>query len=235
MNEELTFNSEKSLAYEKTSRTSIPTYDMLFGMVQSYFRLQLRDKKASILIIGAGGGNELSAWGPSNSQWTFTGIDPSEEMLLMAKSKTVQLGLDNRVKLIQGTMGDLPLQDSEFDAASCILVFHFIFDEQEKLNTLKTIRKHLVKGAPFVLVSAYGDRDAVEFQSRLNVWKSFWVDAGREESSVDEMISVGIMNPTKISLISEDKIEQLLEQSGFSNITRFYSTGLFAGWICHAK
>lgn len=62
MNKEFTFNSEMALAYEKNTRISIPTYDTLFAMVQSYYRAQLGEKAASLLVIGAGGGNELSAW-----------------------------------------------------------------------------------------------------------------------------------------------------------------------------
>jgi tRNA (cmo5U34)-methyltransferase len=41
-----------------------------------------------------------------------------------------------------------------------------------------------------------------------------------------------IMN---ISFIPESQIAQLLKDAGFTNITRFYSTGLFAGWICQAE
>ncbi|MCP3739324.1 class I SAM-dependent methyltransferase [Rossellomorea sp. BNER] len=232
MTKEFTFNSDIAIAYEANTRTSIPTYDMLFVMIQSYYRVQFGEKAASLLVIGAGGGNELSAWGPSNPKWTFTGVDPSKEMLEIAKNKTVQLGLESRVRLIHGTIDDLPLPDSKFDAASCILVLHFIDDDQEKLKLLGTIKDHLKPGAPFVLVSAYGDPDGAELQDRLNVWKSFWVDAGHESSKMDEMVNRGIM---KISFLPENHIEQLLEESGFTNITRFYSTGIMAGWICHAE
>ncbi|MFP3919878.1 methyltransferase domain-containing protein [Lysinibacillus telephonicus] len=228
MNEKIT---EKALVYEKNTRISVPTYDGLFMMVRSYFRAQLGEKKASLLVVGAGGGNELSAWGPSNPKWTFTGVDPSEEMLHIAKNKAVQLGLENRVELIQGTIDDIPLSKPKFDAASCILVLHFIDDEQEKLKLLRTIKDNLKSGAPFVLVSAYGDRDSSELYDRINVWKSFFLDAGYEKSKADDMGKV-IMN---ISFIPESQIAQLLKDAGFTNITRFYSTGLFAGWICQAE
>jgi len=231
MTEELAFDSKHTIAYEANARVSIPTYDMLFTMVQSYFRAQLGEKEASLLVVGAGGGNELSSWGPSNPKWTFTGVDPSEGMLQMAKNKSVQLGLESRVRLIQGTIADLPVADSKFDAASCILVLHFITDEQEKLKLLRSIKDKLKPGAPFVLVSAYGDPADAELQDRINVWKSFFLDIGYTKSKVDEMGKV-IMN---ISFIPEHKIERLLAESGFTNSTRFYSTGLFAGWICHAE
>lgn len=228
MNEKIT---EKALAYEKNTRISVPTYDGLFMMVRSYFRAQLGEKEASLLVVGAGGGNELSAWGPSNPKWTFTGVDPSEEMLHIAKNKAAQLGLESRVELIQGTIDDIPLSKPKFDAASCILVLHFIDDEQEKLKLLRIIKDNLKSGAPFVLVSAYGDRDSSELYDRINVWKSFFLDAGYEKSKADDMGKV-IMN---ISFIPESQIAQLLKGAGFTNITRFYSTGLFAGWICQAE
>ena len=232
MNEEITFNAKMVLAYDANTRISIPTYDLLFTMVQSYFRAQLGKKAASLLVIGAGGGNELSAWGPSNPKWTFTGVDPSAEMLAMARNKTVHLGLESRVELIQGTIDDVPYSDSKYDAASCILVLHFIKDEQEKLKLLRAIKEHLKPGAPFVLVSAYGDPHDAELRNRLNIWKSFFLDAGYEAAKVEEM---GNTIMTKASFLSEPKIEQLLRESGFTNIGRFHSTGLFGGWICHAE
>ncbi|MCR8630232.1 class I SAM-dependent methyltransferase [Paenibacillus radicis (ex Xue et al. 2023)] len=232
MNEDLTFNSKLAELYDKNTRISIPTYDSLFAMIQSYYRVQLGEKAASLLVIGAGGGNELSAWGPSNPRWTFTGVDPSEEMLKIAKHKATELGLKSRVNLIQGTTDDIPQPDSKFDAASCILVLHFIDNVQEKLKLLVSIKDKLKSGAPFALVSAYGNHDASELQARLNVWKSFWIDAGRETSKIDQMVNDAI---TKLSLLPEKQIEELLAESGFTQITRFYSTGIMAGWICHAE
>jgi tRNA (cmo5U34)-methyltransferase len=147
MSEDLTFNVKMAAAYEKNTRISVPTYDSLFAMVQSYYRMHFGEKAAALLVIGAGGGNELTAWGPSNLKWTFTGVDPSEEMLKIAKHKVVELGMEGRTNLIQGTTEDLPQSNSKFDAASCILVLHFIDDFQEKLNN------------PFLLHWPYGRVD----------------------------------------------------------------------------
>jgi tRNA (cmo5U34)-methyltransferase len=225
------YNAQNAVVYDKNTRISVPTYDALFAMIQAYFRAQLAETEASLLVVGAGGGNELSAWGPSNPNWSFTGVDPSDVMLQMAHEKSVQLGLEKRVRLLQGTIDDLPDPDEKFDAASCILVLHFIHELEEKLKLLKDIHDHLQPGKPFVLVTAYGDRDSAELQDRINVWKSFFLDAGYEKAKVEEMGKV-IM---KISFISDSEIERLLEEAGFTNITRFYSTGLFAGWVCHGS
>ncbi|OME27316.1 class I SAM-dependent methyltransferase [Paenibacillus odorifer] len=229
MTDEQKLNAKRA-TYEKTTRISIPSYDSLFSMIQSYFRFELGDIPVSLLVVGAGGGNEFSAWGPSNPNWTFTGVDPSEDMLKIAKLKIDELGLESRVSLIPGTIDDLPQQDSKFDVASCILVLHFIHDVQEKLKLLRSIKDNLKPGAPFVLVSAYRDLDDPELHDRINVWKSFWV-AGYESPEAFDNVSSNI---TKISFLPEKQIEELLKESGFTRITRFYSTGIMAGWMCHA-
>lgn len=231
MNDNYTHNSEMAHHYETNARISIPSYDALFGMVQSYFRAELSGEGASVLVIGAGGGNELTAWGPTNPAWTFTGVDISEDMLKTAKYKTNQLGLSDRVNLIHGTIHDVPEDAAAFDAASCILVLHFIDNVQEKRELLKGIHAQLKPGAPFVLVTAYGDRESSELKDRLHVWRSFWLDAGRSPSTVNEMVNTGIM---KISFMPEEQIKGLLQEAGFTHITKFFATGLFGGWMCHA-
>ncbi|CAM4441701.1 tRNA (cmo5U34)-methyltransferase [Paenibacillus endophyticus] len=232
MTEEITNDSKMVFAYDKNARISIPSYDALFTMIQSYYRAQLGEKEATVLIVGAGGGNEITAWGPTNPKWLFTGVDPSEDMLKIAEHKAVQLNLMSRVTLIHGPIDRLPPADSKFDAASCILVLHFIDDVQEKLKLLGTIKNNLKQGAPFVLVSACGDRDSTELHHQLNVWKSFWLDGGRDWSQVDEMVKKIL---STLSFLPEQQIEQLLAEAGFNTITRFYTTGIFSGWICHAE
>ncbi|MEK5231819.1 class I SAM-dependent methyltransferase [Lysinibacillus sp. FSL K6-0232] len=219
----------KSQAYEKNTRISVPGYDTLFTMTEAYLRAQLGEQQASLLIIGAGGGNELTAWGQSNPNWSFTGVDPSEEMLQIASYKATQLGLESRVQLIQGTIEQLPAATSKFDAASCILVLHFIEQWQEKLALLQTIHRQLKPGKPFVLVSAYGQRDSEELQDRIKIWQSFFLNVGYRPEKVADMGKV-ILN---ISFITDQQIEQLLREAGFHHITRFFTSGLFAGWMCH--
>ncbi|WP_155590800.1 class I SAM-dependent methyltransferase [Lysinibacillus cavernae] len=221
---------EKARIYEQSTRLSVPAYDNLFAMTQSYFRTTLGEQDASLLIVGAGGGNELVAWGPTNPKWTFTGIDPAEDMLQIAQHKAVQYDLESHVHFIQGTIASLPQTTSKFDAASCILVLHFIEDRQEKLNLLKNIHRQLKPGKPFVLACAYGERDSDELQDRIKIWQSFFLDAGYKKEKVEEMGRV-ILN---ISFISAQQIEELLRESGFKNSTRFFSSGLFAGWMSHA-
>lgn len=76
MKDKFTYNTEMAQTYETNARISIPTYDALFGMVQSYFRAEISGEDASVLVIGAGGGmnyphgDQLTLNGPSQA-WTF--------------------------------------------------------------------------------------------------------------------------------------------------------------------
>lgn len=221
---------EKARIYEQSTRISVPAYDTLFTMTQAYFRAHLGEQETSLLVVGAGGGNELSAWGPSNPNWTFTGIDPSEEMLQIAQFKAQQLAIENRVQLLSGTIDTLPSSPFTYDAASCILVLHFIEDRQQKLNLLHNIHAQLKPGKPFVLACAYGDRNSDELQDRIKIWQSFFLEAGYKKAKVEDMGKV-IMN---ISFLSDQAIQELLKEAGFKQITRFFSSGLFAGWMSHA-
>jgi tRNA (cmo5U34)-methyltransferase len=229
MAEDFTFDSKIAAQYEAGVRQSLPTYDQIFTMIQSYFRVHLGEN-ASILVVGAGGGKELSSWGPSNSKWTFTGVDPSEAMLNIAKQKVLELGFQERVKFIQGTVNDLP-RNTKFDAATCILVLHFIHDHKEKLNLLKNVSKHLKPNSPFVIISMFGAPDDIEFQERMSIFKSLWIDAGFTRSEVEEVVN-GVMG---VSLLPEEQIKELLVEAGFTNISRFFTTTLFGGWICHTE
>ncbi|ACA39959.1 methyltransferase [Lysinibacillus sp. fkY74-1] len=221
---------EKARIYEQSTRISVPAYDTLFAMTQAYFRAHLGEQDSSLLVVGAGGGNELSAWGPSNPNWTFTGIDPSEEMLQIAQYKAQQLSIESRVQLLQGTIDTLPPSPLTYDAASCILVLHFIENRQQKLNLLHNIHAQLKPGKPFILACAYGDRNSDELQDRIKIWQSFFLDAGYKKAKVEDMGKV-IMN---ISFLSDQDMQELLKEAGFKQVTRFFTSGLFAGWMSHA-
>ncbi|WP_353626199.1 class I SAM-dependent methyltransferase [Bacillus sp. JCM 19041] len=148
----------------------------------------------------------------------------------MAQEKVHTLGLKNRTKLIQGTINDLPATETTFDAVSCILVLQFIEGYEQKRALIKQIRKRVSTGTPFVLVTAYGDRNSNELQQRIEIWKSFFLDNGFDQTKVNGMGKT-IMN---LSFTPEDQLIVLLEEAGFTNVTRFYSTGLFGGWMCEA-
>ena len=78
--------------------------------------------------------------------WHFTGVDPSLPMLQQAQQ---YLGAaSTRVEWVCGTIDDLPVPSSLFDAATCLMTLHMLKDDGTKLRTLQAMRARMKTGAP---------------------------------------------------------------------------------------
>lgn len=89
---------------------------------------------ARVLVLGAGGGLELKAFADMQHEWRFDGVDPSREMLQLAK---VTLGAArSRVTFHEGKINVAP--DGPFNAAVCLLTLHFLAEE-ERRQTVKDV------------------------------------------------------------------------------------------------
>ena len=73
---------------------------------------------ANILVLGAGGGLELKALAEAQEGWRFVGVDPSLEMLDLAR-RLLRPSLQ-RVELHHGTIDAAP--PGPYDGATCLLV-----------------------------------------------------------------------------------------------------------------
>ena len=230
MTDKMQFDKGMAAEYDKGVRRTLPTYDSVFRLVQAYLRAHT-EEHANLLLVGAGGGNELAAFGPTNPNWTFTAVDPAPPMLEIARMKAEDLKLTDRVEFIEGTVDDVEFANT-YDAATCMLVLHFIADIDEKLHLLKKIRKHLTPGAPFVMASMYGDTSDPAFDELVNLWKIYWLDStDLTEAEVDDMEK----SVRGLSFIPEEEIVRLLQEAGFNKIAKFFTTNMFGGWICKAE
>lgn len=75
---------------------------------------------------------ELVKFGQRNLAWQMLGVDPSSNMLAIAKDKIQRYNLSQRVQLFHGFTQGLP-STPLYDAATCILVMHFLPDDGSKL------------------------------------------------------------------------------------------------------
>jgi tRNA (cmo5U34)-methyltransferase len=209
--------------YDKIARMALPGYEAMHTMVLSILKYHF-PATANFLIVGAGTGMELVQYAQNNREWQMLGVDPSEKMLAIAQTKIEQYQLSERVKLIQSYTDDLPL----YDAATSILVMHFIPDDGGKLAYLHSIVKRLKPSATFVLVDVFGDKSSPEFERIAAYIQIYWQEMGLSVEKSKELFSAVDKG---VYLISETRVFELLKQAGFTNITRFY-TGLWVGgWV----
>ncbi len=183
-------------------------------------------ENAKILVLGAGGGLELKALAEWYPTWTFTGVDPSEDMLELAR---LTLGpLSSRVVLEPGYIFDAP--EGAYDAATCLLTLHFLSPE-ERVSTLQAIRQRLRPGAPLVIAHSSFPQNAEARPLWLSRYAAFAEAAGVDADVVEQAQSaVGALE--HIQSPADD--ESLLEQAGFSGIELFYTAFTWRGWVAYA-
>lgn len=212
--------------YDTMIQMALPGYEVMHNMALSVLRANIPEK-ANLLIVGAGSGMELVKFSQGNSQWQMLGVDPSSNMLSIAQNKIDEHGLSERIKLFAGYTHDLNTT-SLYDAATCILVMHFLPDDGSKLALLKNISQHLKSSATFILVDIFGEKETDEFEKMISIIKVYWEQMGMNpEKRMEglETIKKGVVP------ISEMRVVELLQQAGFGNILRFY-TGLWVGgWV----
>lgn len=211
--------------YDNSMKCFCAAYEQIFLMTHAYLRSMLLSS-AEVLVVGAGTGAEVCTFGTNNPSWKITGVDPSVEMLSIAKSKLLKLGLLN-VELFNGYTNELS-EDLLFDAATCILVMHFLEDDGSKLQLLKDISSRMKLGAPLLLVDAFGNEESIEFSRTLSAWKKYVVSMGVEEQIVEDGFHNQILK--RLKFVPEERINSLLQEAGFGNITRFYTGFLYGGW-----
>src|ERR1700690_2383144 len=123
------FTDERAKTYDSRVRQHIPGYEILHGLSETLLAAELPEK-ASVLVVGTGTGMEMVDWAPKHPGWNFMGTDSAQAMLGIAQQKVAEAGLSNRVRLHCGNVQDLP--EESFDAATSLLVLHFVPEEQKR-------------------------------------------------------------------------------------------------------
>lgn len=178
--------------------------------------------EANILVLGAGGGLELKAMAEAQRGWRFAGVDPSNEMLDLARRT---LGpLQQRVDLYHGYIDVAP--SGPYDGATCLLTMHFLA-RTERLRTLREIHRRLKPGAVLVLMHhscPEGETDR---------WLTMSVAFGNEASATPASASAAMLAST-LPLLSAEEDEAVISDAGFRDISMFYAAFSFRGWVATA-
>ena len=216
------FNAEAVNAYTDGPPRQVPGFASLHRMA-SLLLAERTPSNGRLLVLGAGGGLELKALAEAHAEWSFDGVDPSADMLRLAE-QTVG-SHSGRMRFHQGYIDDAP--DGPFDAALCLLTFHFIPRDQ-RLPTLQQIRRRLVAGAPFVVAHISFPQTEPE--------RSLWISrhvayAGTDPANVD---SARQAISTRLSILAPEEEEAMLREAGFSDVSLFYAGLSFKGWVAYA-
>jgi tRNA (cmo5U34)-methyltransferase len=171
-----------------------------------------------ILVLGAGGGLELKALAEMYPKWRFDGVDPSAEMIELAK--TTLGALHSRVDFHAGYIDDAP--GRTFDGAICLLTLHFL-QKEERQRTVNEIFCRLKPGAPFVTAHHSFPNQG----SDKDKWLArFAAASGTPLRNLEAM-------KERLPVLSPNDDEAILREAGFVDVDLFYAAFTFKGWVCH--
>lgn len=215
------FKGEGSQTYDQRITKLIPGYELLYKLTAAKLKLLLPNK-ADILVIGAGTGNEILDLSTVNEQWHFTALDPSEDMLDIARSKFKQEGIQQRVNFHHGTISSFE-SDKKFEVALCFYVMHFISDLSEKKSLLTTIRSHLTSGGDFFIADlmkpvSENDRLAQAQASHL---------LGLPEEKIETMLN---RLSNDFYPLNNHELNSLIQETGFKDMNTYFQAIRFAAF-----
>lgn len=182
--------------------------------------------KAKVLVLGAGGGLEIRAFAEAQPDWWFEGIDPSAEMIELARATIGSV--EERTRLVVGLIDDA--QGEPYDAAACILTLHFI-EREERLRTLREVYRRLKPGAPLVVAHFSIPHDADERDLWLRRYSAFAIASGVDRTQAENARST---IAARLPILAPAEDEQLLRTAGFSGVNLFYVGFAFRGWVAYA-
>lgn len=221
------YAAERAQAYDRRIRDAIPGYEALHQLACMVVA-ESTAGQGRVLVAGAGTGAECVALGQACPALHVVGIDPAGDMLDVAERKVAEHGLTDRVRLYPGKVSDLPTFEP-FDAATLLLVLHFLRDDGAKLELLRDLAKHLKPGAPLVLADLFGPDWNDPWQAELRTyWRHLQQAAGLES----EAISKGFSHVDRdIHPVTEARLGELLAEAGFGVPQPFFRALCFGGWL----
>lgn len=222
MKSDLPFRGAHASTYAEGPPRQVPGFDGLHAMM-SMLLAERMPADGHVLVLGAGGGLELRTLATNHPRWRFAGIDPSPDMLATARDTAAPFM--DRIALTEGTIEAAP--QGPFDAATCLLTFHFIAREN-RLPTLEAIRRRLKPGASFVLAHI----SFPQAEPERGQWIARHIVFGGGDPT----------NPaareamaTRLTILSPEDEEDMLKAAGFENVSLFYAGLSFRGWVGYAR
>lgn len=219
------FDDERARRYDHMARQTLPGYEELHHMTSSLLGVELGEQ-ARVLVIGAGTGMELLTLAQQHPQWRLTGVDPSAEMLTVARERLHARGWTERVQLHVGHTRELSETD-RYDAATCLLVIHHMAMEEQK-EVLRQIARRLKGEAPLIVAEMIGDTASPQFQRFLAAWKLRQQTFGTPAEDIEQRAQI---MSSVVSFASEESLQGLLATAGFTGMERFFSAYFYGGWI----
>jgi tRNA (cmo5U34)-methyltransferase len=169
------FGADRAAHYDAQASISLAGAQAMYELGVSALTAQLDGQDtASLLYVGLGTGAELMPYTRFDVPgWRFTGVDPSDAMLVVARTRLEAEGLLSRTHLHVGELSSLP-SGPPFDGAQMMGVLHHVEGEEARLELLREVTRRLKPGAPLVLGCRIG-MDPELMNVELRRWRTYGI------------------------------------------------------------
>lgn len=214
--------------YAAKAEQYVPGRRAIFAIVEAAFLELLLEGPARILVVGAGGGEEILRLGIANASWSFVGVDTFEPMVDLARRRLAPTPVAARSAVHATALEQL--EETGFDAATCILTAHFVPDDGSKLAFLEVIRARLKPGAPLAIIDGIGVAGEDETELLRRIWKRHAVRNGVAAAEAEKNAE----NFKAIAVVSAAREEALLAEAGFKRLVPIFRGLAIKGWLAFA-
>lgn len=215
-------NPDFVAAYDKGPPLFIPGYASSHLMAATVLGERI-GSDAEILVIGAGGGVEISAFAQWEPEWRFVAVDPARSMLDLARTRAERDNPRTRLECVEGLSTDAPV--GPFDAATAFLCLNFAPDDGTRLTQMRAIHDRLKPGAPFLMMHPATQPETRERDLRRYVRHAKL--AGAEAEMIERAQA---MLTEHLHILTPTREEELLREAGF-HLDGLFFKGLWVhGW-----
>lgn len=218
------FDKSNASEYDKRFIKLAPLKDALHLLISSLFA-EL-PANARILCVGAGTGAEIIDMAGRFPHWTFTAVEPAGPMLDICRQRTEALDIASRCTFHEGYLDSLPSMEP-FDAATSLLVSHFIVDRAARAAYFRGIAERLRPGAILASADLATDLNTAEGRSLLEAWFRLMKTT---DISDEQIAGMRLAYEQHVAVLPLSEVAGLIAAGGFEMPVPFLQTGLIHAW-----
>lgn len=215
------FDATHAAAYDRSVEPLLPIKDTLHLLLR--WQLAGLPETAQILVAGAGTAAEARYLAPIFPRWRFTLVDPSAAMLEVARRHAEAEGFADRCTFHVGLVASLAADG--FDAATSVLVSHFLADAAAREAYFVEIAKRLKPGGRLFEAALCADTSAPSFGELMDLWLPL---AGMPD---DRRPFFRAAFGKALAAHGPAEVEAMISRAGFSAPIPIVQAGLIRGWM----
>lgn len=208
-------------AYDRSLEPILAVKDVLHLLIRSQF--SALPASARILVVGAGTAAEARFLAPLFPGWRFTLVDPSAAMLAVGRRHAVAEDFADRCDFHVGHVSALPPEP--FDAATSVLVSHFLPDPIDRLAYFTEIAARLRPGGLFFNADLCASLDDPSFEALMTLWLELARVPDERKAAFRTAFGKGL------AVHGPAAVEAMIARAGFSAPVQCVQAALVRGWV----